>query len=85
MMLSVPDQGPLGLASEVPALFNNKDLPSTSGKTTKDNKDKSNRLYVLGVSWTTLTNNSKEDFSWLVLEFLLGGLQFLERALSAQV
>lgn len=44
-------------------VFSNCYFPST--------KDNSNCLYVLEVSWTTLTSNSKEGFLWLVLEFLL--------------
>lgn len=60
----VPAQGPLCSASEVQDIFNNRDLPLTSGWcVTKGN---SNRLYVLGASWTALTNNSK-GFLCLVL------------------
>lgn len=43
------------------------------------------RLEVLEVSWRSLTNNSKESLSYLVLEFLLDGLWILEGKLSAQV
>lgn len=43
------------------------------------------RLEVLEVSWRSLTNNSKESLSYLVLEFLLDALWFLEGELSAQV
>ena len=41
--------------------------------------------YAFGISWTALANTSKEDFSCLVLQFLLGGLWLLEGALSAQM
>lgn len=68
----------------LPALHDvliNRDLPFTSGGT----KGNSNMLYVLGISGTILTNNSKERLSCLVLEFLLGGLCILEGALSTQM
>ena len=41
-------------------------------------------LYVLGVSWTALANESGEDFSCLLLGLLLGGLWLLEGAPSGQ-
>jgi hypothetical protein len=40
---------------------------------------------VLGVSWTILTNNSKEGFSWFMLRILLADLWLLEGALSAHI
>lgn len=40
---------------------------------------------MFGVSWTTVTNNSEEGFSYLVLGFLLDSLWILVRALSAQM
>lgn len=42
-------------------------------------------LRILRVSWTTLINNSKEDFSHLILEALLHGLRLLWGALWAQM
>lgn len=54
----IPDQGSLDTISEMHGFFLNRDLPSNSGAA----KDNENRPSVLGVSWTVLTNNSKEGF-----------------------
>jgi hypothetical protein len=53
-----------GSTSEVHSVFINRDLPSTSGG---EPKAREIAYKVLGVSWTALTNNSKEDFSCLGL------------------
>lgn len=56
--------GSLSPMPKMHGVFTNRDLPSTS---TKDN---TNRLHVLGFSWITLTNNSKEGFSCMVGVFV---------------
>lgn len=48
-------QGLQGPVSDVDAVFCNWDLPSISGGQPRN-------CDVSGVSWTTLTNNSKENF-----------------------
>lgn len=45
----------------------------------------SSSLYVLGASWTALSNNSKEGFSCLVLGFLLGHCWHSQGSFSAQM
>lgn len=73
---SGPAQRSLNPASEVHAVFSNRDLPSTSGEVTKGNSD---RLYSWRVSCTTLNNNKP----YLVLGFIWGGgLWLLEGALK---
>ena len=49
--------GSSGPLSEVHGVFSSRVLPSTSS-----NKENSNWLHILGVSWTVLINNSKESF-----------------------
>lgn len=66
---SGPAQRSLNPASEVHAVFSNRDLPSTSGEVTKGNSD---RLYSWRVSCTTLNNNKP----YLVLRFIWGGWVF---------
>lgn len=68
--------------SAVYSIFGNRDLPSTSQWVTKGN---SNRLYVFVISWTALTNDSKESVSCLILGFLLGYLLLLDGAPSSKV
>jgi hypothetical protein len=80
--MSVSAQGPLGLVSEVHGVFSNKKgtfhlLGATKGSSKICN--------VLGISWTTLINNSNEGFSCLVLEFSSGGLWLREGVPSAQM
>lgn len=41
--------------------------------------------YMFWESWVSLTKNSKDTFSCLVLGFLLGSLCLLEGALSVQM
>lgn len=63
---SVLAQGPPGSVSEVCGVFNDRDLPSTSRRPVKTIAITCN---VVGVSWTTLSNNSKESLSCLELGF----------------
>lgn len=53
---SIPAQDPLGSVSEVYGIFSNRSLPSTSAKQQKETAVD----YVLVVSCTALTNNTKE-------------------------
>ena len=71
---SVSVQGLLGPLSEVHGDLSSKNLPSTSRVLPRVKAIHSN---VSGVSWETLTNNSKEGFSCLVLGILLDGLWLL--------
>lgn len=57
------------VTSEMHYIFRNTDLPVISGGKPKTTTVACN---VLRVSWATMTNNSKQDFSCLVLRFLLG-------------
>lgn len=63
---SVPDQGTLRSVSEVHCDFSNRDLPSTPGRLPRAIAI---WRYVWGVSWTTLTNSSREGFLCLIFGF----------------
>ena len=52
-------QGTSGPVYEVHGVFNNQDLPSTSGEGVC-NQEQQQEAVCLGVSWTSLANNSKE-------------------------
>lgn len=58
----------LGLMSKVHGVFNNQDAASTSARQSRNTAID----YILEtVSWILLSNNLEEDFSLLVLVFLL--------------
>lgn len=58
---SVPAQGPLGPVSEVHSIFSGGDFPSTSG-----GQPRTTAIACDVLRGMTLSNNSKEGFSWLV-------------------
>lgn len=71
-----------GPISEVEGIFSNRDWLSTSGK----EPSATTMVYkIVGVSWTLSTNNSKGDFSCLILGFLLDILWLLGGILSSNV
>lgn len=80
---SVPDQESLCPVSEVHSAFSNGSLPFTS-EGMEQPKAIAKVCYVWGFSWTTLTKNPKEGFSYLVLGFVLAGLCLIEGALKTR-
>lgn len=66
---------PLGLVYKVYGLFTDRELHSTSER--KLQTIEISIAYVWGGFWTTLTNNSKECFSYLVLGILIDSLSSL--------
>lgn len=68
--MSVSAQGSLDSVSELHGVFSNRDLPSTSGQWRGRVVTKAIAvLYVLGDSYRTLANNSKEGFSYVLKVF----------------
>lgn len=77
---SVLVQG-LSTLFEVPGVFSKRNLPFTSGGTTKG---KSNSLCALGAPGTALSNNLKEGFSCPMMVFFLGDIWLLKGTLPVQ-
>jgi hypothetical protein len=46
-------------------------------------KDNDNAYHVLGVYWTSLTNNAEEGFLCMVMGFLLDGIWLVEETFSS--
>lgn len=79
---SVPAQVPLGPTSEVQGIFSSRFLSSPS---VINQELLTIAFNVFEVSWTVLTNNSKEIFSCLLWKILLDGFWLLKRVLSVQM
>jgi hypothetical protein len=72
-------QSSLDPVTEVHCVFSNRGLTLTSRE-----KPRSATIgCVLGISWSTLGNNSKEGFSYFV--FFKGGISLLENVLSVHI